>query len=422
MLQSPRLLKYNIKRVFPAFRHKNYRLFWTGQSVSLSGTWMQTTAQAWLVYELTGSPFLLGLIGALEFTPVMLFSLFAGVYLDRYPKKKIIMLTQSVSMLFAGILTILVLTETVKFWHIATIAVLMGFVRTLDMPTRQSFMIELVGRHHLTSAIALNSVTFNLARIVGPAIGGALISQFGIGLCFLFNTLSYLAVLISVRFIVPRIIQSGKSVNKAVMTEIKEGLRYIRGKVILSRPLIVLGIVSLFAINFNILVPVLAKSVLGTDAQGFGYLLSSLGLGSIIGALTVASSSHKLDKKKLIKYGPYALSISMIMVGISVNFGMAVSFLILLGISNLLFFTTVNSTLQLNSDPQFRGRVMSVYTMVFGGVTPFGNLFAGWVSDTWGGRAGFIICAAVVIVLVAIVRHFMRDKKSEQTLEESVSV
>jgi MFS family permease len=411
MKKGLRYFKYNTKKMFPAFRHKSYRLFWTGQGVSLSGTWMQTTAQAWLVYELTGSPFLLGLIGALEFTPVMLFSLFAGVYLDRYPKKQLILITQSVSMLLAAILTILVLTDTVQFWHIATISVLMGFVRTLDMPTRQSFMMELVGRHHLTSAIALNSVTFNLARIVGPGIGGFLIAKAGIGMCFLINTVSYLAVLISVYFIVPRTIEAGKSVNKAVMAEIREGLRYIKGKVILSRPIIVLGIVSLFAINFNILVPVLAKSVLGTNAQGFGYLLSALGLGSIIGALTVASFSHKLDRGKLIRYGPYALSFAMIFVGLSLNFGMAVFFLILLGISNLLFFTTVNSTLQLNSDPQFRGRVMSVYTMVFGGVTPFGNLFAGWVSGTWGGRAGFVISAAVTIILVFILRYYIREKK-----------
>jgi MFS family permease len=414
MIPGPRLFKYNIKRMFPAFRHKNYRLFWTGQGVSLSGTWMQTTAQAWLVYELTGSPFLLGLIGALEFTPVMLFSLFAGVYLDRYPKKQLILITQFVSMFLAGILTVLVLSDTVQFWHIAAVSVLMGFVRTLDMPTRQSFMMELVGRHHLTSAIALNSVTFNLARIIGPAIGGMLISQFGIGLCFLFNTISYLAVLISVHFIKPKLIEAGNSVKKAVLTEIKEGLNYIKGKIILSRPLIVLGIVSLFAINFNILVPVLAKSVLGTDAQGFGYLLSALGVGSIIGALTVAGASHKLDRAKLIRFGPYAISLAMILVGLSFHFGMAVFFLILLGIANLMFFTSVNSTLQLNSDPKYRGRVMSVYTMVFGGVTPFGNLFAGWVSDRWGGRAGFIICAAVVIVFVAIIRDFMRDRSEVQ--------
>ncbi len=409
MIPGPRLIKYNIKRVFPAFRHRSYRLFWTGQGVSLSGTWMQTTAQAWLVYDLTGSPFLLGMIGALEFTPVMLFSLFAGVYLDRYSKKKLILMAQSVAMVLAGILTALVLTGTVKFWHIATVSVLMGFVRTLDMPTRQSFMMELVGRHHLTSAIALNSVTFNLARIVGPGIGGFLIAKAGIGFCFLINTLSYTAVLISVYFITPRVISGAKSVNKAVLIEIKEGLRYIRGKVILFRPLLVLSIVSLFAINFNILVPVLAKSVLGTGAQGFGYLLSSLGVGSIIGALTVASFSNRLDQKKLIRYGPYALSISMIFVGLSFNFAMAAVFLVVLGISNLMFFTSVNSTLQLNSDPGFRGRVMSVYTMVFGGVTPFGNLFAGWVSDRWGGRAGFIICASIVIVLVMIIRRFMKE-------------
>jgi MFS family permease len=411
MKKGLRYFKYNTKKMFPAFRHKSYRLFWTGQGVSLSGTWMQTTAQAWLVYELTGSPFLLGVIGALEFTPVMLFSLFAGVYLDRHSKKKIILLTQSTAMIFSGILTVLVLTDMVKFWHIAVIAVLMGFVRTLDMPTRQSFMMELVGKHHLTSAIALNSVTFNLARIVGPAIGGFLIANFGIGLCFLFNTVSYLAVLISVYFIHPRIIEAGSSVKKAVLTEIKEGLRYIRGKVVLFRPLLVLGIVSLFAINFNILVPVLAKSALGTDAQGFGYLLSALGLGSIIGALTVASFSHKIDQKKLIRYGPYALSLAMIFVGVSFNFASAAFFLVTLGISNLLFFTSVNSTLQLNSDPRYRGRVMSVYTMVFGGVTPIGNLFAGAVSDKWGGRAGFIICAVTVIVFVGVIRYFMREKK-----------
>ncbi len=404
-----RAIPYTVKKYFPAFRHKDYRRFWYGQGISLSGTWMQMTAQAWLVYELTKSPFLLGLIGALEFTPVMLFSLFAGVYLDRHSKKKLILLTQSTAMVLAGILTLLVLTDTVKFWHIAAVSLLMGFVRTLDMPTRQSFMFELVGKNHLTSAIALNSVTFNLARIVGPAVGGILIAQFGIGFCFLFNTLSYMAVLISVYFIRPRVISDKPAVRKAVLAEIKEGLKYIKGKVILYRPLIVLAVVSLFAINFNVFVPVFAKSVLGTGAQGFGLLLSSLGIGSIIGALTAASASDRLNRKMMIRYMPYALSFSMIAVGLSSGFYASAAFLIILGISNLLFFTSVNSTLQLNSDAQFRGRVMSVYTMVFGGVTPFGNLYAGAVTDKWGGRAGFVVSAVIVILLVAFIRFSMKD-------------
>jgi MFS family permease len=408
-----RAIPYFIKKTFPAFRHRNYRLFWYGQGISLSGTWMQTTAQAWLVYELTKSPFLLGLIGALQFTPVMLFSLVAGVYLDRFPKKKIILVTQTVSMVLALLLTILVLSGAVQFWHIAVIVIILGFVNTLDMPTRQSFMIELVGKTHLTSAIALNSVTFNLARIVGPAVGGILIANFGIGFCFLFNALSFMAVIVTVYMIKNLKIRKEETavVRKTVLKEIKEGLVYIRSKAILFRPLLFVAIVSTFAINFNVIIPVFAKTVLKTEAQGFGFLLSALGIGSVIGALSVAIYSHKLNQKFLIGVMPYSISFAMILVGFSSNFYIASSFLILLGISNIMFFTSVNSTLQLNSEPQFRGRVMSVYTMVFGGVTPIGNLFAGSVTSAWGGRAGFIVSAVVVIVLVGFCWIFMRTKK-----------
>lgn len=409
-------IPYTVKKYFPAFRHKNYRLFWYGQGISLSGTWMQTTAQAWLVYELTKSPFLLGLVGALQFTPVMLFSLVAGVYLDRFPKKKIIMVTQAVSMVLALLMTVLVFTETVQFWHIAVIVVILGFVNTLDMPTRQSFMIELVGKTHLTSAIALNSVTFNGARIVGPALGGILIANFGIAFCFLFNALSFLAVIVSVYMIKNLKVRTDENtvVRKTVLKEIKEGLRYIRSKAILFRPLLFVAIVSTFAINFNVIIPVFAKTVLKTEAQGFGFLLSALGLGSVIGALSVAIYSHRLNQKFLISVMPYSISFAMILVGFSSNFYVASSFLILLGISNIMFFTSVNSTLQLNSEPQFRGRVMSVYTMVFGGVTPIGNLFAGSVSSAWGGRAGFIVSAVVVIFFVAVCMIFMREKTDKK--------
>lgn len=420
MYNRIRAIPYTVKKYFPAFRHKNYRLFWYGQGISLSGTWMQTTAQAWLVYELTKSPFLLGLVGALQFTPVMLFSLVAGVYLDRFPKKKIIMVTQAVSMVLALLMTVLVFTETVQFWHIAVIVVILGFVNTLDMPTRQSFMIELVGKTHLTSAIALNSVTFNGARIIGPALGGILIANFGIAFCFLFNALSFMAVIVSVYMIRNLKIRTDENtvVRKTVLKEIKEGLSYIRSKAILFRPLLFVAIVSTFAINFNVIIPVFAKTVLKTEAQGFGFLLSALGIGSVIGALSVAIYSHKLNQKFLISVMPYSISFAMILVGFSSNFFLASSFLILLGISNIMFFTSVNSTLQLNSDPQFRGRVMSVYTMVFGGVTPIGNLFAGSVSGAWGGRAGFIVSAVVVIFFVAVCMIFMREKKvKKQTIQ-----
>jgi MFS family permease len=407
-----RTISYTVKKYFPAFRHRNYRLFWYGQGISLSGTWMQTTAQAWLVYELTNSPFLLGLIGALQFTPVMLFSLVAGVYLDRFPKKKIILVTQTVSMILALLLAILVMTHVVRFWHIAVIVVILGFVNTLDMPTRQSFMIELVGKTHLTSAIALNSVTFNLARIVGPAVGGILIANFGIAFCFLFNAVSFLAVIISVYMIKDLKIRDRETsvVRKTVLKEIKEGLNYIRHRAILFRPLLFVAIVSTFAINFNVIIPVFAKTVLKTEAEGFGFLLSALGIGSVIGALSVAVYSHKMNQKFLIAVMPFSISIAMILIGFSSHFYLASSFLILLGVSNIMFFTSVNSTLQLNSEPEYRGRVMSVYTMVFGGVTPIGNLFAGSVSGNWGGRAGFTVSAGVVIVLITLSMIMIRRK------------
>jgi len=412
MISGLNAIPANLQRVLPAFQHKNYRLFWFGQTVSMMGTWMQTTAQAWLVYQMTNSPFLLGLIGALQFTPVMLFSLVAGVYLDRFPKKKIIQLTQAISMILALLLTVLVYSGHIQYWQIAIIVTILGFVNTLDMPTRQSFMMEIVGREHLTSAIALNSVTFNLARIVGPAVGGILMAKYGAGPCFLVNTISFISVLISLYFItISREEQPAKvKERKPVFTEIAAGLKYIRANPVLFKPLVLLGILATFAVNFNVIVPVFVKTVLHSKAQGFGFLLSALGAGSIIGALTVATSSEKMNKKFLIKYMPFAICTALILTGMSLNIYMAGFFMVILGIVNLLFFNSVNSTLQLNAAPEYRGRVMSVYTLVFGGTTPIGNLFAGYISGgfgglvsaEFGGRAGFVLSAVVVLALIGL--------------------
>jgi len=401
------------KKTLPAFQHKNYRLFWFGQTVSMTGTWMQTTAQAWLVYQMTNSPFLLGLIGALQFTPVMLFSLVAGVYLDRFPKKKIIQIAQAISMVLALLLTVLVFSGHIKYWQIAIIVTILGFVNTLDMPTRQSFMMEIVGREHLTSAIALNSVTFNLARIIGPAIGGILMARYGAGPCFLVNTISFIGVLISLYFITvnPNEQPPKSKEKKPVFTEIMAGLKYIRSNPVLFKPLVLLGILATLAVNFNVIVPVFVKTVLHAKAQGFGFLLSALGAGSIIGALTVATSSEKMNKKFLIKYMPFAICAGLILTGISTNIYMAGFFMVLLGIVNLLFFNSVNSTLQLNASPEYRGRVMSVYTLVFGGTTPIGNLFAGYISGQFGGRAGFVLSGVIVLVLIGGLWWLMGRKK-----------
>lgn len=398
---------------FHALTHPNFRYFWFGQCVSLIGTWMQNIGQSWLVLTLTGSPFLLGLIGTIQFLPVTFLSLFAGVLIDKYPKKQILLITQSVSMVLAFILSALVFTGTVKYGYVMVLAFFLGLSNTFDMPTRQAFNIEIVGKEDLMNAIALNSTTFNLARIVGPAIGAVMMAYLGPAWCFLLNGLSFIAVIYGLTRIKTTPYVRQKKQDVGILKEIKDGIVYIAGDKVLARTLLLVTVVGTLAYNFNVLIPVLTRNVLHMEEKTYGFLMSCLGVGCLAGALIMLS----LRSKKGPRYGIIITSCTMISIfltltGISHSlYGGAVC-LAVTGFFNILFATNCNSTLQIQSKDEYRARVMSVYSLVFAGSTPIGNFLSGYAADRFGADGAFIACGVLCFAFFLIVVTIYRKKTS----------
>jgi MFS family permease len=366
-----------------ALRRRDFRLFWSGQLVSLIGTWMQSVGQSWLVLELTNSPFRLGMIGTLQFGPILLFSFLGGAISDRVRKRRMLIGTQTALMLQAFTLSALVWSGHVQFWHVALLAALYGLTNTLDMPARQSFIAHLVPRGDLMNAIALNSAVFNGARVVGPAAAGLLVARHGTAAAFLFNGLSFLAVIAALAAIrtegAPRP-PSGLGMG----AEIAEGVRYALGT---PRIALVFGLllsVSLFVVNTNVVVPLIARNVLHQGAHGFGLLMASLGVGAVMGALTVAALAKGRPPLGFV-VGP-AIAAALLLVGLSFvhHFGLAATVLMALGFAQIVFMTSCNTTVQITVPDELRGRIMGLYALVFAGMTPIGSLFMGTIAERWG--------------------------------------
>ncbi|ADY55355.1 major facilitator superfamily MFS_1 [Syntrophobotulus glycolicus DSM 8271] len=386
---------------FPALRHKNFRIFLIGQSISLIGTWMQRAAQQWVIYELTKSAFIVGLVGVFQFTPLLLFSLFAGVFADRFPKKRVLLLTQTIQMLQAFTLAVLFWTGRIQYWHILILAGVLGLAHTFDMPTRQSFFIELVGKEALGCAIGMNSSIVNIARIIGPALGGLLLMYFGGTFCFFFNAFSFIAVLISLMKIQSYHVNIRKK-GKNVFHEIKDGLKYIYAKEILFQAILSMLIVGTIAMNSDVIIPVFAKEVLKQQAGGYSLLLSSMGVGSLIGSLIFAGRSKITFEKQNLMKTSLLLSVFLVFTGLLQNYYLVIFSLAGVGLFSMIFMATVNSTIQLNSSDEYRGRAMGVYSMVFTGTTPIGNLFSGIVTQKFGANASFITCGGLCTLLVLL--------------------
>lgn len=400
-------LTTKLGKTFPALTHKNYRYFWFGQCISLMGTWMQTTAQQWLVYTITKSAFLLGILGVAQFGPMLVFSLFAGVLADRYPKKAILLFTQSALMIQAFILATLVLSGHIHYWQVLLLASSLGLVNTLDMPTRQSFMVELVGRKDLTNAIALNSTIVNLARIIGPTIAALLMAGVGAGFCFLLNGISFIPVIIGLSLIRPQTIIVAKRTGNMIKC-IGDGLKYI-----IKRPVLVCAVfavldVGTFTMNTNVLFPVFADQVLHKGVNGYGLLLSAMGIGSLAGALLIATKVHKEPSRRTMFSSSLIIAALLVMVFFIRSFSLATIIIACFGFFNIIFMNTVNSTLQLNSSDEYRGLTMSVYSLALGGTTPIGNLFAGGVTQKFGSAVGFLMCGAITGFLILAIIGWTR--------------
>ena len=382
-----------------ALGHRDFRLFWCGQMVSLVGTWMQSVGQSWLVLELTSSPFRLGLIGALQFGPILLFSFVGGAISDRVRKRRVLLCTQSALMLQALTLAALVWSGRVQFWHVAALAALYGFANTLDMPSRQSYMAHLVPRGDLMNAIALNSAVFNGARVAGPAVAGLLVARYGPAVAFLLNGLSFLAVLAALGAIrtegAPRPRRGG-----SIRAEIAEGVRYAAGTPRVALVMGLLMVVSLFVLNLNVLVPLIARDVLHEGAHGFGLLMAALGAGAVAGALAVAALSVGRPPLAMV-VGPAAAAAALLLVlSTARHFGVAAALLAALGFAQIAFMTSCNSTVQIAVPDELRGRVMGLYAQVFAGMSPIGALFVGTVAEYWGVSRACAVGGGVGLVLI----------------------
>lgn len=391
-----------LKETYPALSQRNFRYYWFGQCVSLIGTWMQSTAQQWLVYSMTKSALLLGLLGAAHFLPVMFFSLVAGVFIDRYPKKRLLLFTQICLMLQGFVLALLVWSGQVTYSHVLILATLLGLVNTLDQPTRQSFMPELVEKKDLRSAIGLNSAVFNVARMIGPALSATLMAKYGAGFLFFLNGISFIPVIIGIYFIKTKSFEN-KRIPQKVFVEILDGLKYIRQSSALRITILSMLSVGTFVMNFSVLTPLYADEVLKEGVHGYGILLSATGAGSLVGALMVASWAKGNPKLRLLFSSGFILSALLMTLEPIHNLYLAIVSFAIIGFFNILFMTTANSMIQINSNDQFRGRAMSVYSFAFLGTTPLGNLFAGSIMEKFGAGIGISICGAISALLMILI-------------------
>jgi predicted MFS family arabinose efflux permease len=390
---------------FASLRHRNFRLFFTGQLISLIGTWMQRIAQSWLVLQITNSPFLLGLIGALQWLPVLLLSLVGGVTADRMNKRSLLVVTQTLQMLQAFALGFLVLTGTVRFWHVAALAVILGLTSAFDIPARQAFIFDMVDSDHIMNAVALNSTIFNAARLFGPAVAGLAIGTVGMAWAFLANGVSFLAVIAAFLMMRVRPVDHGgvQSAASGLLDHLREGLIYVRRTPITFQVILLVAAESIFVMNFTTIVPVFARDVLRQQATGYGLLMSSQGAGALIGALFVASLSYLGPRPVFLFGGAALLSLANLLLGASHLFWAAAAVLGLAGGSMVLFTANANTMLQVNSPDYLRGRVMSMYSIVMGGVTPAGALLTGTLAQFWGASTALAVGGIAGLASLGIV-------------------
>lgn len=392
-----------LPRGLSALGHRNFRIFWLGQLISLSGTWMQQVAQAWLILQLTNDPVALGIVSAAQFGPVLVLGLFAGIVADAVSKRRALMWTQTASAVLAVVLGLLVAGGVVETWHVFALAFLLGIVNAFDMPVRQAFVVEMVGREHIANAVALNSAVFNGARIVGPAIAGVMIATIGMVPLFFYNALSYMAVVVGLALmrvdeLVPLSARAMVERHwRSVLDHLVEGLRYVRATPEILVPILILAVVSTFTLNFQVLIPVYASHTLGGDADTFGFLMAGSGIGSLGSALTIAFRGR--PTMRMLLAGTTAIGLGMVGLALSAWLPLGLVLMMLAGWGTIAMAATINTNIQLSTPDALRGRVMSVYTTVFAGSMPLGGLFAGTVAGLWGVQAA--LGAGGVIALLA---------------------
>ena len=401
-----------VRHVLRTLRYRNYRLFFGGQGISLVGTWMQRIAMSWLVYRLTDSVFLLGIVGFLSQIPTFVLSPLAGVLADRLDRRRVLVVTQALSMAQALILAVLVLTGTVQIWHVMVLAVFLGLVNALDVPARQAFVVEMIGgREDLVNAIALNSALFNGARLVGPSIAGVLIAAVGEGWCFLLNGLSYIGVIAALAAMrLPPRRSDGQHGN--MLEGIREGFAYTIGCVPIRSVLLLLSLISLVGMPYTVLMPVFARDILGGGPHTLGFLMGAMGLGALTGALYLASRRSVIGVERNIPMAASIFAVGLIGVSLSRILPLSLGLMMVTGFGMMVQMASSNTLIQTVVDDDKRGRVMSFYAMAFMGVAPFGSLLGGAVAGKIGAPYTLLaggVCCLVGAALIGRRLPLLRD-------------
>jgi MFS family permease len=380
-----------------ALHHRNFQLFFGGQLISLIGTWMQSVAQSWLVYRLTGSSLLLGSVGFASQIPVFLLAPIGGTTADRANRHRVIIVTQSAALLLAFVLAALTLSGKVQVWHIFVLASLLGVVNAFDIPGRQAFLVDMVGKEDLMNAIALNSSMFNGARIIGPALAGILVARIGEGWCFFVNGVSYIAVIVGLLLMkidCPRRSRSGAS----PWEDIVEGFRFVRSTAPIRALLLLLGLVSLVGMPYTVLMPVFADRILHGGARGLGILMGSTGVGALLGALTLAFKSGIRGLGRWVAIACASFGVSLFLFSFSRYFWLSAALLLPVGFSMMLQMACSNTLIQAMVPDRLRGRVMALYSMMFMGMAPFGALLGGAIADRLGAPIAVAIGAVACVI------------------------
>jgi len=383
---------------FAALAVPNYRRYLSGQAISMIGTWMQMTAQSWLVLTLTHSSTALGIVVALQTLPVLLFGAYGGVIADRVDKRRLMIALQTAMGIQALVLGVLTVSGVVQVWQIGVLAALLGFNNAFENPARQSFMLELVGKEHLRNAVSLNSVLVNVARTIGPAVAGILIATVGDGVCFLVNAASFVAVVGSLVTMDRRGLRPTEPTPRA-RGQLREGLRYVRNTPGLAVPLLMMGAVGCLTYEFQVTLPVMASRGLNVGATGFGFMTAAMGIGAVVGGLIVAARGKTGLRPLVIAAAGFGVAMSL--ATLAPNLPLELAALAFAGGASLSFMSTGNSTLQLAAAPEMRGRVMSLWFVAFQGSTPIGAPIVGYVMAVLGARAGLGLGAVICLIVAA---------------------
>jgi len=392
---------FSLPRYARALRHRNYRLFFSGQLVSLVGTWMQSVAESWLVYRLTGSAALLGIAGFAGQVPVLFFATIGGTVADRYNRHRILIVTQTISMVLPLILAALVFTGRVQVWHVLTLAAILGVVNAFDIPARQAFVVEMVGKDDLVNAIALNSSIVNAARSVGPAVAGVLLAAVGEGWCFLLNGVSYIAVITGLLLMqLPRRMQAEHPAK--ALAGVTQGFRYVRRTMAVRDLLLMVALISFAGQPFATLMPIFAEDILHGGARGLGLLMASAGVGSLAGALILASRSTIRGLGRIVAASALTFGVALSFFALSKHFWISAILLAVVGMSMITQAASTNTLIQSMVPDAMRGRVMALYVISFMGMMPLGALVEGWIAERIGApltvMGGGLVCIAGAIV------------------------